>query len=67
MDAMTRREAMKLTTAGLIAAAASPLSGAEPLTFSQAAGSGEDEYRILACDGGGVRGLLTALLKENFA
>jgi predicted acylesterase/phospholipase RssA len=56
MDTLTRRDAIKSVAAGIACSHQDVLEGED---------KAREKYLILACDGGGVRGLLTALLIQQ--
>ena len=61
MDRMNRRDALKATALGGGLAAASKTNAADEGHFAQQTDPPKN-YLILSCDGGGMRGILTALI-----
>ncbi len=61
MDRMNRRDALKATALGGGLAAASKTNASDEGTFEQQTDPPKN-YLILSCDGGGMRGILTALI-----
>jgi uncharacterized protein len=66
MDDMTRRDAILAAATGVIAGSVpGPAAGAERGGASRPEERAAGDYLILACDGGGYRGLLSALILER--
>jgi uncharacterized protein len=64
MDHVNRRDALKIAAAGVGLPGATAASGREECKTGPSA-LGPPTYLILACDGGGIRGYLTALIVER--
>ncbi len=66
MDDMTRRDAIRAAATGVIAGSVpGAAAGAERGGASRPEERAAGDYLILACDGGGYRGLLSALILER--